>query len=206
MPVRNAEPHDNCSSLRITTTMLTRTLRARGALRTIPSVLRASYSEGVSKTTNSPNQVPANDPVERAPKPNVSATNATPMSSEGVSDEVMVESVERGEELRVMQAPNRMSPNRKGIWSQSQQPKELAMTGPRFEQTLFQDQVCHTGGIAEIGVAAWAVASHMSKRSCIRVGGIGTEQLANREIYYSLDHTRRLSSSTNNPSAGSKNA
>lgn len=44
--------------------------------------------------------------------------------------------MERGTELREMQAPNR-----KGIWSRSQQSRELAMTGPRFEQTILEDQV-----------------------------------------------------------------
>jgi NADH dehydrogenase (ubiquinone) Fe-S protein 6 len=52
-------------------------------------------------------------------------------------DAALVESVEKGEELRSMQAPNR-----KGIWSRSQQPRELAMVGPRFEQTIMADQVC----------------------------------------------------------------
>jgi hypothetical protein len=40
------------------------------------------------------------------------------------------------------------SPNRKGIWSRSQQPRERAMVGPRFEQTIMADQVC--AGIREI--------------------------------------------------------
>lgn len=40
-----------------------------------------------------------------------------------------------------MQAPNRQAPNKKGIWSRNQQPREVAMTGPRFEQTIMEDQV-----------------------------------------------------------------
>lgn len=33
------------------------------------------------------------------------------------------------------------APNRKGIWSRSQRPRQEAMTGPRFEQTDFDLQV-----------------------------------------------------------------
>ena len=33
------------------------------------------------------------------------------------------------------------APNRKGIWSRSQQPRAKAMVGPRFEQTIMADQV-----------------------------------------------------------------
>ena len=52
-------------------------------------------------------------------------------------DKILVESVEKAEELRTLQ-----SPNRTGIWSRSQQPREKAMSGPRFEQTILEDQVC----------------------------------------------------------------
>lgn len=51
-------------------------------------------------------------------------------------DKALQESPEKGEERRVMQAPNR-----KEVWSRSQQPREKAMVGPRFEQTIMQDQV-----------------------------------------------------------------
>jgi NADH dehydrogenase (ubiquinone) Fe-S protein 6 len=39
-------------------------------------------------------------------------------------------------EMRVMQAPNRA-----GTWTRSQQAREKAMTGPRFEQMVIEDQV-----------------------------------------------------------------
>ena len=113
--------------------MLSRTLRA--APRRLPA-LRSAYS------TTSDNPIPANDPKGRQPRSPVSATNATPTSSEGSQDKVLQESVEKGEELRTMQ-----SPNRRGIWSRSQQPRERAMVGPRFEQTIMADQVC--GGLRE---------------------------------------------------------
>jgi hypothetical protein len=52
-------------------------------------------------------------------------------------DATLVESTEAAEKMRTMQAPNR-----KGIWSRSQQPREKAMVGPRFEQSIMGDQVC----------------------------------------------------------------
>jgi NADH dehydrogenase (ubiquinone) Fe-S protein 6 len=82
-------------------------------------------------------KAPANDPVERAAKPNVSETNVTPTSSEGSFDKVLQEDVADAERMRAQQ-----SPNYKGIWSRSQQPREVAMSGPRFEQSIIEDQVC----------------------------------------------------------------
>ncbi|KAF2125495.1 NADH-ubiquinone oxidoreductase [Dothidotthia symphoricarpi CBS 119687] len=111
--------------------MLTRVLRSRSALRTSAPLFRASYAS----TATTSNQAPANDPVSRDVKPNVSATNATPTSSEGSFDKVLQESVQKGEQLRTEQAPNR-----KGIWSRSQNPREVAMSGPRFEQSIMEDQ------------------------------------------------------------------
>jgi NADH dehydrogenase (ubiquinone) Fe-S protein 6 len=107
--------------------MFVRTLRASRAFR---APLRY-----VSTATTS-NQVPANDPVERTVKPNVSETNALPTSSEGSFDKVLQENVADGERMRTQQAPNY-----KGIWSRSQQPREVAMSGPRFEQSIMEDQV-----------------------------------------------------------------
>lgn len=107
--------------------MLSRTLRA--VPRRVPT-FRATYS------TTTDNPVPANDPNGRHPRSPVSATNATPTSAEGSQDKVLQESVEQGEALRKAQAPNRQ-----GVWSRSQQPRERAMVGPRFEQTIMEDQV-----------------------------------------------------------------
>jgi NADH dehydrogenase (ubiquinone) Fe-S protein 6 len=105
-------------------------LRTRSPLLLRRTALR-TYSTGVE-------QVSANDPkaASRPVHQNVSATNAVPTSSEGSFDKVLVESVEAAEEMRTMQAPNR-----KGIWSRSQQPREKAMVGPRFEQAIMEDQV-----------------------------------------------------------------
>lgn len=127
--------------------MLSRTLRVLP--RRMP-VLRSAYS------TANDNPVPANDPKAREPRSPVSATNATPTSSEGSMDRVLQESVEAGEQMRTMQAPNR-----KGIWSRSQAPREKAMVGPRFEQTIMEDQV-RTAGCGkkrrarDIGLFLWA--------------------------------------------------
>lgn len=111
--------------------MLSRALRTRATARVIPTILRASYASTPA------GQVPANDPKSHGTGLNVSETNATPTSSEGSFDKILVESVEKAEQLRTMQAPNRQ-----GIWSRSQQPREQAMVGPRFEQTIMEDQVC----------------------------------------------------------------
>jgi len=51
-------------------------------------------------------------------------------------DKALQELPEEGEKRRVMQAPNRAE-----VWSRSQQPREKAMVGPRFEQTIMLDQV-----------------------------------------------------------------
>lgn len=111
--------------------MFVRTLRARSAVRGL------SFYRAYSAPATTVNQVPANDPVKREPKPNVSETNAVATSSEGSFDKVLQESVVKGEKLRTKQAPNY-----EGIWSTSQQPRAVAMQGPRFEQTIMEDQVC----------------------------------------------------------------
>jgi NADH dehydrogenase (ubiquinone) Fe-S protein 6 len=115
--------------------MLTRALRTRVPFRALSTSVRASYSAKPTANDSSIS-VPVNDPNPKPPKLNVSETNTTPTSSEGSFDQVLVESVEKAMEARVMQAPNR-----KGIWSRSQQPRELAMVGPRFEQMIMEDQV-----------------------------------------------------------------
>jgi NADH dehydrogenase (ubiquinone) Fe-S protein 6 len=107
--------------------MFVRALRTSRALR-VPARFVST------KTTS--NQVPANDPVERDAPPNVSETNVTPTSSEGSFDKVLQEDVAAAEKMRTTQAPNY-----KGIWSRSQQPREVAMSGPRFEQSIMEDQV-----------------------------------------------------------------
>lgn len=100
--------------------------------------LLAARTYASKQPTPSVDSVPANDPNPKTPAPNVSETNAVPTSSEGSFDQVLQESVEQAEALRTAQAPNR-----KTTWSRSQNPRERAMVGPRFEQTIMADQVCH---------------------------------------------------------------
>ncbi|KAK0947789.1 hypothetical protein LTR29_000690 [Friedmanniomyces endolithicus] len=99
---------------------------------TTPTALRAASS---SRSTDNP--VPANDPhptpAHSPVHPNT--TNALATSSEGAGDFILQESPAKAEERRVMQAPNR-----EGIWSRSQKPRAEAMVGPRFEQTVMEDQ------------------------------------------------------------------
>ncbi|KAI6869567.1 NADH-ubiquinone oxidoreductase, partial [Hortaea werneckii] len=81
------------------------------------------------------NPVPANDPNPKQPHTPVSSTNQLPTSSAGTHDQVLQESTEDAEQKRVMQAPNRET-----VWSRSQKPRSEAMVGPRFEQTIMEDQ------------------------------------------------------------------
>ncbi|KAF2153480.1 NADH-ubiquinone oxidoreductase [Myriangium duriaei CBS 260.36] len=97
------------------------------------AVTRSFHAARILRKTDNP--VPANDPNERPLPSPVSSTNALPTSSEGNFDRTLRESVEEGEKMRVAQAPNRAT-----TWSRSQQPREKAMVGPRFEQTIMEDQ------------------------------------------------------------------
>ena len=98
-------------------------------------VARANYSSTVPRLSE--NRIPANDPTPPTPKPNVSASNATITDSGSAGIEPVKEEPEAGERKRVLQAPNRAK-----TWSLNQQPREKAMTGPRFEQTIMEYQVC----------------------------------------------------------------
>jgi NADH dehydrogenase (ubiquinone) Fe-S protein 6 len=78
----------------------------------------------------------ANDPSPRPVPQNVSGTNALELDAGGARDAPLQELPEEGEKRRQMQAPNRATK-----WSPSQQPREKAMSGPRFEQTIMEWQV-----------------------------------------------------------------
>lgn len=96
------------------------------------SSFRRLYSIIPSSSENRPkNTTPPPTPVQ-----NVSESNALPTSAAGAQDAPLQESAEEGEIQRQLQAPNRA-----GVWSRSQQPREEAMVGPRFEQTIMQHQV-----------------------------------------------------------------
>ena len=99
------------------------------------------YSTSSDRTSD---RIPTNDtsPLKRVQ--NVSDSNAVPISPQGLrdSDRPLQEMPEDCERQRVMQAPNR-----KEVWSRSQQPRERAMSGPRFEQTIMEYQVGFEHGI-----------------------------------------------------------
>lgn len=113
--------------------MLSRTVRV--PVRLVRSVQTARTYASQPKTSNT--EVPANQPDSgKSPIPNVSQSNELATSSKGAEDAFLQENVEKAEEMRTMQAPNRT-----GVWSRSQNPREKAMSGPRFEQTIMADQV-----------------------------------------------------------------
>lgn len=85
-----------------------------------------------------PGNSPTNTTPPTTPVQNVSDSNALPTSAEGARDAPLQETPEEGEGQRQLQAPNRAA-----VWSRSQQPRQKAMVGPRFEQTIMQHQVRH---------------------------------------------------------------
>lgn len=95
------------------------------------SSFRRLYSITPSAFGNRQTNTPPQAPVQ-----NVSDSNALPTSAEGAQDAPLQEFTEEGERQRQLQAPNRA-----GVWSRSQQPREKALVGPRFEQTIIQHQV-----------------------------------------------------------------
>lgn len=97
-------------------------------------VSRAGYS--VSTPRRSENPVAVNDPTPKKPTANISASNAVPSDSMDAWGKPLQEDPEVGERYRQLQAPNRAT-----TWAKSQQPRELAMSGPRFEQTIMEYQV-----------------------------------------------------------------
>lgn len=109
----------------------------RSARRLLPVVSRRAVIAR-SYSTQTDNPVPANNPNPKERRSPVSSTNALPTVSMGARDEALVEEPAKAEEMRQMQAPNRAS-----VWSRSQQPRAKAMVGPRFEQTIMEDQVRH---------------------------------------------------------------
>ncbi|KAN0080673.1 hypothetical protein V8E54_003877 [Elaphomyces granulatus] len=114
--------------------MLSSSRRSIVALSTRSSrlVQPARYSVTASRRSENPLPTNLNDPTPRKLTPNVSTTNAVPIDS---TDASLQESPEAGESDRLLQAPNRAT-----TWAASQQPRERAMIGPRFEQTVMEHQ------------------------------------------------------------------
>jgi hypothetical protein len=122
-----------------TTNMLT-PLRARAPLLAplLHSRLLSHSHRSYATRDRTSDRIPTNDPNPPEPVQNVSDTNALPISPMGLRDSELPlqEMPEDSERQRTMQAPNR-----KEVWSRSQQPRERAMSGPRFEQTIMEYQV-----------------------------------------------------------------
>lgn len=92
-----------------------------------------------STAPNTSDRIPTNnDPNSpHLPVQNVSDSNAVPIDSQGKQDAPLQELPEDAERRRQMQAPNR-----EDVWSRSQARRDVAMSGPRFEQTIMEFQVC----------------------------------------------------------------
>jgi len=124
-------------------------------------------------------------------------------------DKPLQESVAEGEERRTMQAPNR-----EGVWSRSQQAREKAMVGPRFEQMIMYDQVRDILNFPKMrlkrmerGEVEKKELAQMQRASKGRIGDHAEDvraRLLIQKIRNSLAHWQPSSSSTNSPSAGSR--
>ncbi|KAI4106445.1 MAG: hypothetical protein L6R37_002136 [Teloschistes peruensis] len=110
-------------------------LRAATARSTLRSSVLIRQQQRYATSDRTSDKVPTNDPNPPAPVQNVSDSNAVPISPMGLRDAPLQEMPEDSEKQRQMQAPNRSQP-----WSRSQQPRERAMSGPRFEQTIMEYQ------------------------------------------------------------------
>lgn len=115
-----------------TNTMLS-TARSR-AVWQLSRRVQLSARRAYAFSANDQQEINTNDKPNDVP--NVSKTNELPMETPH-RDAPLQEFVEDAESLRVAQAPNR-----KGVWSRSQNPRAKAMSGPRFEQTIMDAQVC----------------------------------------------------------------
>ncbi|OJD11078.1 hypothetical protein AJ78_08078 [Emergomyces pasteurianus Ep9510] len=115
----------------------TRSRLCLAATRSSPSrLLPRTYTTTAARLSEpSENAIPTNDPNPRKKVSPVSASNAVPTDAMGAQDQPLQESVEQARRELAKQAPNRTA-----IWAKSQQPREKAMTGPRFEQTIMEYQ------------------------------------------------------------------
>lgn len=104
---------------------------------TSPHLSYSTDSNHPRNESNRSERVSTNDPSPRPPVTNVSETNAVPTSPGGKQDALLQEDPDAAEQRRIMQAPNRQN-----AWSRSQERREVAMRGPRFEQTIMELQVC----------------------------------------------------------------
>lgn len=130
----NSPSQLSCPGLNQFSMMSCRRLTAMVSVR--PRLAVRTYAATVARLSGE-NRMQANDPTPPTTKPNVSGTNTVPTDSVGVWDATLQEDPAAAEKLRSLQAPNRAN-----TWAASQQPREKAMVGPRFEQTIMETQVC----------------------------------------------------------------
>ena len=126
-------PHSTPTSGLNLPSMMSGSRRLTGLVR--QRLIVRTYTSSVPRLSE--NRMQPNDPNPPAPKPNVSETNAVPVEALSKMDNSFREDPAVGERIRSLQAPNRPT-----TWAASQQPREKAMTGPRFEQTIMETQVC----------------------------------------------------------------
>lgn len=111
-------------------------------LRSASAIGSTSFTRYVNSSAPSPPPAqpsPSSSATEVSPEesnPELE-TNATPVESHGFQNEPIVETSEEAREIISTQAPNRAT-----TWARSQEVRANAMSGPRFEQTLMQTQVC----------------------------------------------------------------
>jgi NADH dehydrogenase (ubiquinone) Fe-S protein 6 len=109
-------------------------LAARSSRLTARANLTSSAAR--QRNPNPENPIPTNTPSPKEVT-SISETNAVPVDSMGGQDASIQESVEAATKQLQRQAPNRDRP-----WAKGQQERSAAMTGPRFEQTMMEWQVC----------------------------------------------------------------
>lgn len=106
------------------------------AARSSRVISRANYTSTAPRLNQpSDNPIPANNPDPQPVVPSISETNTVPTVAVG-QDAPLQETIEEAIKAVEMQAPNRAT-----TWARSQQPRAVAMTGPRFEQTIMHLQV-----------------------------------------------------------------
>jgi NADH dehydrogenase (ubiquinone) Fe-S protein 6 len=111
-------------------------LRASALLQRQSLAAAASRSYAHTPKDSQELNIPAHIAEAQKAVPNVSKSNEAEFKGTA-NDMAISEKAEVAEQLRTWQEPNR-----KGVWSRSQQARPVAMSGPRFEQTIMEMQVC----------------------------------------------------------------
>jgi NADH dehydrogenase (ubiquinone) Fe-S protein 6 len=108
-------------------------LRVAAAARELPRHLSSSSTKAQVRVSAAFLSTTARrrQDYQQQQSPSAPTTTAGPASQTGVAEQPAPPPTEA-----VVQAPNRAE-----VWSRSQQPRQVAMTGPRFEQTDFELQV-----------------------------------------------------------------